>query len=50
MWETHVLHCQVQNINSQKIPPDDPTGGILYKSTLSNRFTEIRYAIESKAI
>lgn len=36
--------------NRQKIPPDDPTGGILYKSTLSNRFTEIRYAIESKAI
>ena len=50
MWETHVLHCQVQNINSQKIPPDDLTGGIPYKSTFSNRFTEIRYATESSII
>ena len=36
--------------NSQKTPPDDFTGGIPYKSTLSNRFTEIRYAIESSTI
>ncbi len=50
MWETHVLHCQVKISTVKKIPPDDLTGGVVYKSTLSNRFTEIRYATESSII